>query len=253
MKLGIMQPYFFPYLGYFQLISAVDRFILYDNVNYIKKGWVNRNRLIIQGQPHFIVVPILAQSSYSKIRDIKIDKRQRLVSRLVDTVSLAYKRAPYFDDVFPRIKDLLEDATDHLAELNCLSIRSIAEFLDIPTDIVTNTSNYETLERDLLDADSDVRASYLGLQGLPDTKTMRIFSMCRGEGANTFINAIGGQALYNKDVFKRNGIDLWFVKTLQHSYRQRCDGFFPGMSIIDVLMNCGKVGTQELLGAYELV
>ena len=248
-----MQPYFFPYLGYFQLIQAVDKFILYDNVNYIKKGWVNRNRLVVQGRPRFIVVPLQQQSSAQKIRDARIDMTRDWRKRLFGTIYLNYKRCAFFDEVFPLIERVLAMDVEHLTELNCSSVRWIAEFLEIPTDIVTDVSNYEGLERDLSEETSRIREEYTQRQNLSDTKTIRIFLICRNEGAGTYINAIGGQALYDKSLFANNGIALWFVKTLPYSYEQRADEFFSSMSIIDVLMNCGKAGTKELLSRYELI
>lgn len=252
MKLAIMQPYFFPYLGYFQLIHSVDRFIMYDNLNYIKRGWISRNRILINGAPAPILVPVKARSSYAKIRDIRIDNAvewRRKTLRLLEH----YGRAPFFDEIFPLVERSISSQTESLAELNKSSIKLICQYLQIRTEIVTDASNYDPLEHDLAASDSETHARYLGTQGLSDTKTIRVLCICKAEGATTFINAIGGQALYDKQVFARNGFGLFFVQTLPYSYQQKSPEFYPSMSIIDVLMNCGRDGTQQLLRNCELV
>jgi len=253
MKLAIMQPYFFPYLGYFQLINAVDKFILYDNLNYIKYGWVNRNRLVVNGNPVFMIVPVLEKSSFMKIRDVQIDHTSRWKRKALKTIHLNYKKRSFFDEIFPMLEGIINADATYLTEINCAAIRQISEFLDIPAEIVTDISNYEPLENDLSLSDSDVNISYLREQNLSDTKTIRVLCVCKNEQADTFVNAIGGQALYDKKIFKRNGIDLYFIHSLPYSYEQNSKEFIRDMSIIDVLMNCGKTGTQQLLNNYELI
>ena len=253
MKLAIFQPYFFPYLGYFQLISALDKFILYDNLNYIKKGWMNRNRLIVNHNPFFINVPVIGQSSFKKIRDIRIDNKAPWKKKILNICYFNYKKALFFDEIFPIIEKSINIDVENLTDLNCSTIKLIAGFLDISTEIVNNTSNYETLEKDLSESNSDINTFYSRGQNLSDTKTIRAICICKNEQADTLINAIGGQTLYDKQVFERNGICLYFLHTLPYSYQQKSTQFFPDLSIIDTLMNCGKEGTKQLLHNYELV
>src|SRR6266498_1735594 len=106
-----MQPYLFPYLGYFQLIHAVDRFVVYDDVAFIKQGWVNRNRILINGQPSYVTVPLKQASSFRQIRDIEIDdspQNREWPSRFLKSVDNAYRRAPQFTHVFPLIESVVD-------------------------------------------------------------------------------------------------------------------------------------------------
>ena len=254
MKLAVFQPYFFPYLAYFQLISAVDKFILYDCLNYIRQGWVNRNRLLlVNGQPVYFVVPIKAQSSYSKICDILIDNQTNWRRKTCKQIEMNYRRSPFFEEVYPFVEKALTGKEDRLTDLNGATIRAVCAFLEIPTEIVTSDSEYEALEIELGKSESDAKTFYLRQQQLDDIKTIRVLEICRKEGAETYINASGGRNLYDKQVFARSGINLLFVRSLPYTYRQRSKEFFPDLSILDVLMNCGKMGTRQLLRNYELI
>jgi hypothetical protein len=254
MKLAAMQPYFFPYLGYFQLISAVDKFILYDNLNYIRHEWVSRNRLLpVHGQPTYFIVPLKEQSTYSKIRDILINNRTDWRRKICKQIELNYRRSPFFDEVYPLVEKALAGKEDHLTTLNSATIQLVCAFLELPTIIVTDISEYEALEIELSRSDSDVIAFYMRQQGLSDSKTIRVLEICNKEGAGTYINAIGGQALYDKQIFTRSGINLYFLQSLPYTYHQNSTEFYPGLSILDVLMNCGKAGTRRLLNKYELI
>ena len=225
MKLAIFQPYFFPYLGFFQLISAVDKFILYDNLNYIKWGWVNRNRLLINGKPVFIIVPVLEKSSFTKIHEIRIINEARWKKKIIRSIYLNYKKSLFFDEIFPVIEKLINTDVEYLTEMNCATVKQISEFLEISTEIVSDISNYEPLEKGLSLSDSEINTFYLHEQNLSDIKTIRVLSICKNEQADTFVNAIGGQKLYDKQVFKRNGINLYFINTLPYSYRQNSEEF----------------------------
>ena len=254
MKLAAMQPYFFPYLGYFQLISAVDKFILYDRLNYIRQGWVNRNRILpVHGHPTYLVVPLKNQSVYSKISDILIDNRTNWRRKTCRQIEMNYRKSFFFDQVFPLVEETLAGKEDHLTGLNGATTRAVCDFLEIPTEIVTDVSGYKALEIELEKSDSALIASYVRQQQLADIKTIRVLEICKKENAATYINAIGGQALYDKNVFARNGIELYFIQSQPYTYQQRSKEFFPNLSILDVLMNCGKAGTQQLLNDYELI
>ena len=254
MKLAAMQPYFFPYLGYFQLISAVDKIILYDHLNYIRQGWINRNRiLLVNCQQVYLLAPIKAQCSYSKIRDILIDNQTNWRRRNCKQIEMNYRRSPFFEEVYPFVELALAGSEEYLTTLNEVAIRAVCSFLEIPTEIVTSGSEYEALEVELGKSTSEIKTFYLRKQQLNDIKTIRVLEICKKEGAETYINAIGGRGLYDKQVFANSGIDLFFVHSLSYSYRQRSKDFYPDLSILDVLMNCGKAGAQQLLKNYELV
>ena len=256
MKLAIMQPYFMPYIGYFQAINAVDKYILYDNLNFIKDAWVNRNRLLLRnGTITTFSVPIIAKSSHTKIVDIRIDNSQKWGEKLLKTIFLNYKKVSDFDEIFPLLETILSRKYDFLSELNVLSIKTIAEFLSIGTVIEYDNSKYISLEDNLLLVDQQNYSPFQYLEKTqPIKKVARVIAICKAEGATSFINAIGGQSLYSQEEFAKYGIDLKFVQTdLDLRYNQFSHEFTSNLSIIDVLMHNGKERTKQLLNAYTLV
>lgn len=255
MKLAIMQPYFMPYIGYFQAISAVDKYILYSNLNFIKEAWMNRNRLLLKdGRIYQFTVPLLHKSSNQMIGEVKIDNTKPWAKNLLLTIASNYNKSPYFSETYPLLEELLNRRYDFLYELNAACVTGIADFLGLRTVIEYDNSRFLDMEEDLstIDTHGYERFPYMEKTS-PIKKTARVIEMCRREGAQTFINAIGGQALYDKVEFSKYGIDLKFVKTGEIAYPQHHDFQEPNLSIIDVLMFNGKEGTRELLEKYTLV
>lgn len=256
MKLAIMQPYFMPYIGYFQAIYAVDKYILFDNVNYSKNVWINRNRLLMRdGAIVTTTVPLKGRSSFSKICELEIDNRQPWKGKYLKTVQKCYGKRPYFKEVFRVLLEMLEPEYELLRDLNNNTIVAIAHFLDIKTEIDYDISRFSELEEDLDnfgEGDDDIHY-YQGRR--PDRKVARIIEMCRMEGCDEYYNAIGGQSLYFKEEFMNYGIRLNFIKTNDFDYNQdsKSGEFVPNLSIIDVLMNNGKEGTKRLLQEYTLI
>lgn len=255
MKLGIMQPYFFPYLGYFQGIHAVDKYILYDRLAYIKDGWMNRNRfLVIRGNPTYFIVEIKQKSSYKKISDVELVDNNHWRKKMLRSIFVNYKSSPFFNEIYPLIESVVNTETCSLKDLNAKSITIVSQYLEIKTKIVTETSIYAEIETQIDGNDTDLFSRFSSIQlAHPEKKVIRIVEICRVEGADIFINAIGGRKLYDKDEFRKNGIELFFVQTNPYSYPQPAATFFRDLSIIDVLMNCGKTGTQSLLNEYTLI
>ena len=190
MKLAIMQPYFFPYIGYWQLIYAVDRFVIYDDVNYIKSGWINRNRLLVNGKSTYITVPMNQASSYKRICDISLQSSLVWRDKLIKMVEITYRKSPYFFDVFPVVKKLIHYETDSLSDYLVNQLQTLAVFMGINTDFVLTSMCYENNE----------------LSG-----QNRILDICKQEGATTYINPQGGQSLYNRVAFAQSGLDLKFL------------------------------------------
>ena len=249
-----MQPYFFPYLGYYQLVYSVDKFVLYDNLKYIKHGWVNRNRLLqVNRSPFFFRIPVPKKYlSKKKIRDIRI-KDQSWRKWLIKSIIFNYKRSPYFEDVFPLLESIILSKTDFLSTLNKISITEIASYLGIDTDISTDPS-FDDLESKLVEESSELSDIFPDIHLItPSVKLIRGIEICKSLKADTFINLIGGINLYPKEEFKRNGLDIFFLDMKEIRYRQNHKDFFPRLSIIDVLMNCGKKGTIDLLNEYVLI
>ena len=255
MKLAIMQPYFFPYIGYFQCIKAVDKYILYENVDYIRKGWMHRNRVLIKDHmPVYINVPIVEKSSHKKIYEIQIDPSSVWKKKLLKLLVMNYKGSHYFNEVFPVIENLINTEETLLFKYNSELTKGISHFLDIQTEIVSENSNYLPLEEMLNGIDDNNYHEFPELLVTkPLKKAARILKICSAEDATTYINAIGGEELYSKEEFKAYGVELSFLKTQPFSYPQFSKSFHPYLSVIDVLMHNGKEGTKRLLTQYDLV
>jgi hypothetical protein len=228
MILGIMQPYFLPYIGYFQLIKAVDKYVIYDDVNFIKGGWINRNRILLNGSAFMINVPMQGASPFKMINEISIGKNKE---KLLTTIEHAYRKAPCFNDVFHLISDIIKFDSDNLAVFISNSIVRISEFLQLDTEFVLSS---EILKPSELKAQD------------------KVISICKIMGATEYYNAIGGQDLYNKEVFAVNHIELSFLKPISIQYPQFKNDFMPWLSILDVLMFNTVEQVNRMLDNYEL-
>ena len=246
MKLAIMQPYFFPYIGYFQLINAVDKFIVYDDVNFIKRGWINRNQILMNhSYKSLITVPLKHKSSFLKIREIEIDNSDNWRKKLLKILEYNYKKAPFFNEIFPILNIIINFNTNLLSEFNINSIKELCKYLEIKTFIQSNTQKYQDIENYLCDYNKSINKPI-------DTKVVRILEICKKENANIYINPIGGIELYNKEDFKKNGLELFFLKTLDIRYKQFNNEFIPNLSIIDVMMFNSVDEINKMLDNYEL-
>lgn len=215
MKLAIMQPYFFPYLGYWQLVHAVDKFVVYDDVNYIKGGWINRNRILINGHPSYITVPLHQASPFKRICDTLLQPSMIWREKLVRTIDNTYRKAPGFAEVFPVVEEITRYETDSLSEYLTHQLRSLSTFLGITTEFVATSRCYGNSE----------------LSGQD-----RIIDICRREGAETYLNLPGGRQLYDAGAFAQEGITLQFIEPVLGPYKHGGSQFVPGLSILDVLM-----------------
>lgn len=254
MTIAIMQPYFMPYIGYFQAINAVDKYILCGNVNFEKKSWVNRNRLMQRnGAIEPMVVPLKKKSSNALIKEISIDYSTDWQRRLLRSIQTNYGKAPYFEETFTLLTSILSKQYETLMELNTESIKAVARHLGITTEIVADNSQYDDMEEKLRKSDDAyVEFPYMH-KTRPDRRTARVIEICKREGSNHYINAIGGLELYSKEELSQYGIQLEFIKTNSIVYDQFNNTFEPYLSIIDVLMHNGKERTKQLLEEYTLV
>jgi len=233
MKLAIMQPYFLPYIGYFQLINAVDRFIVYDNIQFSKKGWVQRNRILLDGRDRLFSLPLKKDSDFLDIdRRFLADSWDRERDRILRVIRTAYGKAPCFPQAMPVVEECFRCGSRNLFEFIHGSIRTVKEYLEIKTDLVVSS-------------DVDAGRELAGQD--------RVIALCRAMGAEDYINAIGGQALYRKEDFSRHGIRLSFLKTGDVTYPQFGGGFVPDLSIIDLMMFLDVARIKECLGRYSLV
>jgi hypothetical protein len=232
MRAAIMQPYFFPYVGYFQLIQSVDRFILYDNIKYTKKGWITRNRLLRDGKDWVFSIPLKNASDFLDVRDrvIAADFRR---DKLLNQINEAYRRSPYFEQAFPLVKSIVLEEETNLFDFLHNSIKQICNYLDIRTEIVV--SSHLQIDHSLQSKD-------------------KVLALCRHVGADVYINAIGGQELYSKEDFSKSGIQLRFIKSRPFQYKQFGHAFVPWLSIVDVLMfNSKEVALDYVTNEYDLI
>jgi len=232
MKIGIMQPYFLPYIGYWQLINAVDKYIIYDDVNFIKGGWINRNRILLDGMVKYYNIPMLGASSFKQINQIHVNNDEHLLKKNLRIVEAAYKKAPYFEDVYPLLEEILTYESINLAEFIAHSIYKICDYIKIDTKIVMSSELNKNCE----------------LKGQD-----KVLDICERLGATEYYNAIGGQELYSFQEFANRGIQLKFLKTKAIEYKQFENVFQDNLSILDVMMFNSKEQINGMLTQYSVV
>lgn len=230
MRLSMNQPYLFPYIGYFQLINAADKFVFYDDVNFIKNGWINRNLILINGNEQYFIIPLIKASQNKLINEIEfVDIRPKLLK----TIYNAYRKAPHFREVWPLIEDVFDLPTSLISELAIKSVTEVSNYLEIPVNFEKASVHY------------------------PETriyrKAERIFKICEKNNARVYINAIGGINLYSKEQFKERGIDLYFIKSEKLDYNHFDYLANSCLSIIDVLMFNDKAKIIQFLTNYQLI
>ena len=209
-----MQPYFFPYIGYFQLIAAVDLFVVYDNIKYTKKGWINRDRMLQNGTDVMFSLPLKSASDSLDVceRELAADfNRDKLLNQLIG----AYRRAPYFGQTLPLVERIVRHDEPNLFRFLHHSITKTCEHLGITTRIIVSSS--VAIEHGLKNQD-------------------KVLALCEAVGASTYLNAIGGMELYSSEAFQNRGIELRFIKSRAFEYLQFGQPFVAWLSIIDVMM-----------------
>ena len=228
MKLVVMQPYLLPYIGYFQLIYSSDLFLIYDDVTYIKQGYINRNSILSPNGTIRFTVPVPGASSNKLISELEFSSD---VANVLKTIEQSYSKAPCFETVFPLIKQILEYEDRAIASVCFHSYETIFSYLGIEKKIKKTSE---------LDYDRTVSARN------------RLLSLCQKFDANNYINAPGGRSLYDKKDFAEKGVKLNFIDSLPIEYQQGGTEFIPNLSIIDVLMYCPQSEVQDLMRQYEL-
>ena len=214
MKLAIMQPYFLPYIGYFQLIAAVDAFIVYDNIKYTKKGWINRNRLLRNGEAVTFSLPLKKDSDFLDIGERYLAPEFDR-NKFLNTIQGAYWRAPNFQATLPLLREIVETSETNLFQFLRHSIVCTCKHLGIETKILT--SSEVPIDHSLKSED-------------------RVIALCEALAATTYLNPIGGTELYSERAFAERNIKLRFLKSKAIEYKQFDSSFVPWLSILDVVM-----------------
>lgn len=229
MKLGIMQPYFMPYIGYFQLMKAVDKYVVYDDVNYIKGGWANRNHILINGEKEMFTVTLQKASPNKLFNEIVIGDDFK---KLMKTLQMNYSRAINFDQTMVLMERIISFPNKQLAVFIANSFREILSYLSVETEILMSSE---------IPKDNSLRGKD------------KIIQICEILGADTYYNAVGGKNLYDQEEFREHGITLNFVDSLPQVYSQlHTREFVSGLSMIDVLMNNTKDKVNSLLESYQI-
>ena len=233
MRIAIMQPYFLPYIGYFQLINAVDQFVIYDNIEFTKKGWINRNRILMNGRDSYITLPLKQDSDFLDIRDRSLadnwpSERRSMLNRITDT----YRKAPKFDLVYPLIETCVLFNEKNLFQFIFHSLTRINEYLQIKTPLVISST---------IPIDHELKAE------------QKVKACCKALNAAEYVNPIGGMALYQKEEFRASGLTLYFLKSNDVLYKQFDQAFVPWLSIMDVMMFNSRDVVQQYLTSYELI
>lgn len=229
MTLAIMQPYLFPYIGYWQLINAVDTFVIFDDVNFIKKGYINRNSILLGGKSQQFTLELIGASQNKLINEIEVGNSSK---KLLKTIEMSYKKAPYFERIFPIIEDIFNQDEKNLAKFIGYSLQKVSNYLETDTKFIYSSDIHK---------DNSLKAQD------------KILDICKKLKATDYINAIGGQELYDKKKFQEENINLSFLDTELVEYKQFKNEFVPYLSIIDVLMFNSIDRIRDMLSRYEKV
>ena len=232
MKIGIMQPYFVPYIGYWQLLNAVDQYVIYDDVNFIKGGWINRNRILINEGPKYFNIPMLGASPNKLINEVKVNNDEKIISKNLRILNAAYSKAPFFDEVYPLMEKMLWCKEDNIASYIAVSTSIICDYLDIKTELLISSDMVK--DNNLTGQD-------------------KVLEICQILKATDYYNAIGGRELYSFDEFDKKGIKLHFLQRKEIRYKQFGNDFYPDLSIVDVMMFNSKQTVKEMLNEYTLI
>lgn len=226
-----MQPYFLPYLGYWQLLAAVDRFVVYDNIEYTKKGWINRNRFLRHGRDAMFTLPLKKASDHLTVAERRLADDfdpQHLLAPL----AAAYRKAPCFGAVYPLLESIATAAPRNLFDYLHYSLVATAAYLDIHTPIVVSSS---------VPIDHALKGE------------RKVIALSQALGASRYVNFIGGRALYSPEAFTAGGVELKFIQSRPIVYPQFGEPFVPSLSILDVMMFNPAEAVRRMLGDYELV
>lgn len=230
--ISVMQPYFLPYIGYWQLIAIADVFVLLDDVNFIVRGYINRNNILVNGRAYLFSMPVAGASQNRLIRDTKLNFSSAARKKLLKTIAVSYKKAPQFPVVFPLLESIIYYPENDLTKFIQQSLVLVSGYLGLNTRFILSSS----MEK-----------------GEPQNAQDRIIDICLKIGGETYINPPGGWSLYDPDEFRRSGLALRFLRPGAISYTQFHHDFVPNLSIIDVLMFNTTGRISHYLRKYDLV
>lgn len=229
MTIGSNQPYLFPYIGYWQLINMSETYVISDSMQYIKKGYINRNNILVDGKRHMFTLEVLGAHSDKLINEIEVGDNPK---KFLKSIFHTYKKAPYFHEIYPLIEKILLNDEKNLAKFVGYSVEKIASFLEMDTKFIYL---------------SDLQGETL-LRGQD-----RTIDICKRVDADHYVNAIGGQELYDKNSFSKSGITLNFLSSETIEYKQFNNKFVPNLSIIDIMMFNSKDEILKIMDRCKLI
>lgn len=233
MKIGIMQPYFLPYLGYFQIMKACDKYVVYDNIQFTKKGWIHRNRMLLNGKDAMFSLPLKSDSDFLDINQRCLaDGFEKEKNKILGQIKSAYGKAPQFKTVYPIIESIFNYPDANLFNYIFNAINTIKDYLQIETPLVVSST---------IDMDHELKSKY------------RVMEIVKCLGGDTYINPIGGMELYDKQEFANSGIALHFHKMQSVVYPQFKNEFVPYLSILDLMMFVDRDTLIGYLDRFDFV
>lgn len=234
MKLGIMQPYFFPYLGYFSLIKNTDKWVVFDTVQYINRGWINRNRILSQSAEGFsyITVPVIKQSRDTVIKNVIIDNTKEWKSKIIGQIDYYKKKAQFFHEIKNLVEEIFNPDIKELNKLNIVALEKVCNYLDIKFDYMIFSENI------------------FGISSVNESDEWAL-EISKKMGASEYVNPPGGKSFFNKEKYNKVGIDLKFLTQKLKPYKTFTTNFIPGLSIIDVMMFNSPEQINEMMNDYE--
>ena len=235
-SVAIMQPYLFPYIGYMNLVYASDKFVFYDDVNFINKGWINRNRIILMNKPYRFTLPLQAKSQTKLIKDIEILDLKAFTEKFISQIDISYKNSSNKIAVLTYVQNVLNSEKKYISDLAITSIKNFFKYIGVEKEFLISSKDFSSTKK---------------LHGIE-----RLISISKRLNCENYLNLIGGLSLYKKEDFKTKDVQLKFLKPSLMPYKQsnlNSDIFYPALSIIDVMMNQSVDEIHNQLKSYLLL
>lgn len=234
MRLAVMQPYIFPYIGYFQLVNTVDKFVFYDDVNFIKQGWINRNKIWVNNKEWTFTIPLENASSFKLINCTKINSRlySIWVDKFKNTLKQNYRKSQYFESVMPIIENVIDNKFDTISELAIHSVTNVSRYLKINTEFLTSSTHFQDT---------------VGLN-----RTERLIAISQKSNSHVYINPVGGEKLYSGNDFQKHNIELKFLTSKTTATLEGIPLERSNLSIIDIMMYYSPEQILQLLNKCEI-
>lgn len=234
MKTAIMQPYLFPYIGYYQLINVIDNFIILDDVNYIMRGWINRNNILLNGKAHLFSIPINKGTQNKLICETKLNFSLQDKTKLLKTIQSVYKKAPYFYSFYQIFEEIILYEEDDLTKYLVNSFVKTLKYVQIKKNFICSSK---------IEKNNSLKAQD------------KIIEICKKLNTTIYVNLSGGRTLYNHNDFEKNNIELRFIETLfdEIKYKQYNNDFVGNLSFLDIIMFNSKESIANLLDKCQLI